>query len=126
MESYLFTIALQFNWTGRAVYVCICNRVTDQQLVEAAVESASGRSADCAASVAEQITDGLGAGLGCGSCREFALDLVKRAVMQQSSVVLPNLVSFSSCRDDSSEIGVNFNPGTLSSRTMTPLRPKQN
>ena len=108
------------------MYVCLCNRVTDQQLVEAAVESASERSTDGSASVAEQIADGLGAGLGCGSCREFALDLVKRAVMQQSSVVLPNRVSVSICRDDSSEIGVNFNPDTLSSRTMTPLCPRQN
>lgn len=69
------------------MYVCLCNCVTDRQLIDAA--------ADCAPESggripAEQVADRLGAGLGCGSCREFALALVERAAAtHQISVVLP-------------------------------------
>ena len=88
-ESFLFTIRFQFTRRGRAVYVCLCNCVTDQQLVEAAAEIGCEPAIECSASLAEQIVDRLGAGLGCGSCREFALDLVTRAATRQGSVVLP-------------------------------------
>ena len=77
---------------GRAVYVCLCNRVTDRQLVEAAAEFASEPGSGDSASFSEQVADRLGAGLGCGTCREFALHLVERAATQQISVVLPNRV----------------------------------
>lgn len=68
------------------MYVCLCNAVTDRQLVEAATEFALN--AGCARSSAEDVADRLGAGLGCGSCREFALDLVERAAMERASVIL--------------------------------------
>ena len=58
------------------MYVCLCNCVTDRQLIEAAVQGASESGGRVPA---EQVADRLGAGLGCGSCREFALDIVERA-----------------------------------------------
>lgn len=68
------------------MYVCLCNCVTDRQLIEAAVQGASESGGRMPA---EQIADRLGAGLGCGSCREFALDIVERAAAtHQAPVVL--------------------------------------
>jgi len=72
------------------VYVCICNCVTDRDLVEAAAEFASEAATEDSASFAEQVADRLGAGLGCGTCREFALNLVERAATRRSMVVLPD------------------------------------
>ena len=92
-ESFPFTIYLRFNRSGRAVYVCLCNCVTDRQLVEAAAEFTSEPGTESSGLLAEQVADRLGAGLGCGSCREFALDLVNRVATRQSSVVLPDHVS---------------------------------
>ena len=70
------------------MYVCLCKCVTDGQLTEAAVgfvpEPGNSRA------FAEQVADRLGAGLGCGTCREFALDLVERAATRQISIVLPD------------------------------------
>ena len=80
------------------MYVCLCNRVTDRQLIEAAAEFASTSHTVDSPSLAVCVADRLGAGLGCGSCREFALDLVERAATQQASVVLPER-SFSSVLD---------------------------
>ena len=68
------------------MYVCLCNGVTDRQLVEAAAELTPR--AGYAGSSAEDVADRLGVGLGCGSCREFALDLVKRAAMGRVPVIL--------------------------------------
>ena len=104
------------------MYVCLCNCVTDQQLVEAAVESASEPTTEGSAFLAEQVADRLGAGLGCGSCREFALDLVTRVTTQQSSVVLPDRVSVSVGVDSSRQNSVTRHSNTLLSGTMTPLR----
>ena len=68
------------------MYVCLCNGVTDRQLIEAATQGASESGGRVPA---EQIADRLGAGLGCGSCREFALDIVERATAtHQAPVVL--------------------------------------
>lgn len=72
------------------MYVCLCNCVTDRDLVEAAADFASGPETEDSASFAEQVADRLGAGLGCGTCREFALDLVERAATRRSMVVLPD------------------------------------
>ena len=72
------------------MYVCLCNRVTDRQLVEAASEFSPRPASEDASSFAEAVADRLGAGLGCGTCRNFALDLVVRAATGQSSVVLPD------------------------------------
>ena len=70
------------------MYVCICNRVTDRQLVEAAAECAREARRGVGPSFAERVADRLGAGLGCGTCRRFAVELVERAA-EQSAVVLP-------------------------------------
>ena len=72
------------------MYVCLCNCVTDRQLVEAAAEYRDQSGYGDSAAFATQVADRLGAGLGCGSCREFALDLVERAATRQVSVVLPD------------------------------------
>ena len=69
------------------MYVCLCNGVTDRQLVEAAAELALPTGTGSGPSCAERIVDRLGAGLGCGSCRDFAIDLVERAAAKQ--VMLP-------------------------------------
>ena len=68
------------------MYVCLCNGITDSQLVEAAIESSSGSSSSRFS--AERVADRLGAGLGCGTCREFAVELVERAAIRSASVVL--------------------------------------
>lgn len=81
------------NRLGETMYVCMCNCVTDRQLMEAAAEFASGSGERNGALFAVQVADRLGAGLGCGSCREFALDLVERAATQQGSVVLSDSTS---------------------------------
>ena len=70
------------------MYVCMCNCVTDRQLVEAATEFAPERGGEGVTSFAERVADRLGAGLGCGSCRTFAIDLLERAAAQQNPVVL--------------------------------------
>ena len=89
-QSFPFTIRPRPSRIGRAVYVCICNCVTDRDLVEAAAEFASEAATEDSASFAEQVADRLGAGLGCGTCREFALNLVERAATRGSMVVLPD------------------------------------
>ena len=95
------------------MYVCLCNCVTDRQLVEAAAEIGCEPRTECSASLAEQIVDRLGAGLGCGSCREFALDLVTRVATRQSSVVLPNRISIPIALTGSRQGTVNRHSGTL-------------
>ncbi len=72
------------------MYVCLCNRVTDRELVEAAAAFASEPEVGASGSFAERVANRLGAGLGCGTCREFALDLVERAAMRRSMVLLPD------------------------------------
>ena len=124
-ESFLFTIRLRFNRHGRAVYVCLCNCVTDQQLVEAAAEVACDSGTECSASLAEQVADRLGAGLGCGSCREFALDLVNRVATQQSSVVLPNRISIPIGFAGSRQGTVDRRSSTLPPGAMAPLRTRK-
>lgn len=74
------------------MYVCLCNCVTDQQLVEAATEFAYEPVTGDSASFAERVADRLGVGLGCGSCRKFALNLVERAATQHVTVILSNRV----------------------------------
>ena len=81
------------------MYVCLCNCVTDRQLVEAASEFSLRPASEDASSFAEAVANRLGAGLGCGTCRNFALDLVVRAATGQSSVVLPDREHVSFERD---------------------------
>ena len=85
------------------MYVCLCNRVTDRQLVEAAAELAFEPGAEGASAFAERVADRLGAGLGCGSCRNFAVDLVEQAVARQTSVILPDR--------EGDPFGLDFLPG---------------
>ena len=66
------------------MYVCLCNGVTDRQLVEAAAEIALEPGAGSASSLARRTADRLGAGLGCGACRDFAIDLVEQAVAEHA------------------------------------------
>ena len=70
------------------MYVCLCNGVTERELLEAAAESTPHLGARCAASFAEDVADRLGAGLGCGTCREFAVALVEQAAASRSSAAL--------------------------------------
>ena len=90
------------------MYVCLCNGITDSQLVEAAVESS--RSSNSRFS-AERVADRLGAGLGCGTCREFAVELVERAAIRSAAVVLP--VSGFTARPDSQQ-ALPFGPRSVS------------
>ena len=71
------------------MYVCMCNCVTDRQLVEAAAGFAHESDNEGASSFAERVADRLGAGLGCGTCRTFAVELVERAAAEHTAVVLP-------------------------------------
>ena len=71
------------------MYVCMCNCVTDRQLVEAAAECVQEPDCEVGSSFAERVADRLGAGLGCGTCRTFAVELIERAASEQSAVVLP-------------------------------------
>lgn len=60
------------------MYVCICHAVTDKQIV-AAVEDG-----------AEDITslaDSLGAGTGCGTCREHTQRLIDSVLAEKLSYV---------------------------------------
>ena len=70
------------------MYVCLCNGVSDRQLVEAAAEFAQVSADEDLSSFAQRVTDRLGAGLGCGTCRTFAVELVERAAAQHAAVLL--------------------------------------
>ena len=65
------------------MYVCICNCITDRQLTEAALAFALETRVNGETSFAEWVTDQLGAGLGCGSCREYAIGVVERAIVSR-------------------------------------------
>ena len=92
------------------MYVCLCNCVTDRQLVEAAAEFGDQSGVNSAV-IATQVADRLGAGLGCGSCREFALDLVEQAATRQMSVILsdhaPASTAFDTSLSESCRLPVN-------------------
>ena len=53
------------------MYICICNAITDRQIVQAAEEGA--RSPD-------DLAHGLGVGLGCGRCTSCAIALLQDTV----------------------------------------------
>ena len=85
----IYTPARPASRIAENMYVCLCNGVTDRQLFEAAAELALQPGTGSGASFAEQVVDRLGAGLGCGTCRSFAVDLVERAATRQADVLLP-------------------------------------
>ena len=53
------------------MYICICNAITDRQIVQAAEDGA--RSSD-------DLAHGLGVGLGCGRCTSCAIALLQETV----------------------------------------------
>ena len=53
------------------MYICLCNAITDRQIVQAAELGA--RSSD-------DLAQGLGVGLGCGRCRSCAKTLLLETV----------------------------------------------
>ena len=53
------------------MYVCICNAITDRQIVQAAKGGARS---------SEDLTHRLGVGLGCGHCRACAKALLMEAL----------------------------------------------
>ena len=53
------------------MYICICNAITDRQIVQAAEQGA--RSPD-------DLAHGLGVGLGCGRCASCAIALLQESV----------------------------------------------
>jgi bacterioferritin-associated ferredoxin len=53
------------------MYICLCNGITDRQIVEAA--AAGARSP-------EDLAQGLGVGLGCGNCASCAKALLIETV----------------------------------------------
>ena len=63
----------------QAMYVCICNGITDHQIREAA-------EAGCASLT--ELTMRTGCGSGCGSCLDMAADMVAQ---MQSELALPVL-----------------------------------
>ena len=53
------------------MYICLCNAITDRQIVQAAEQGA--RSGD-------DLAQGLGVGLGCGRCTSCAIELLHETV----------------------------------------------
>ena len=53
------------------MYICICNAITDRQIVAAAKEGARSP---------EDLAHGLGVGLGCGRCTSCAVTLLQETV----------------------------------------------
>ena len=62
------------------MYVCLCHGITDRQLTEAAIEVIADCRLDSPLSFAEAVADRMGAGMGCGSCREFVVGLLEEAI----------------------------------------------
>ncbi len=53
------------------MYICICNAITDRQIVQAAEQGARSP---------EDLAHGLGVGLGCGRCTSCAKTLLQETV----------------------------------------------
>ena len=54
-----------------AMYICICNAITERQIIQAA---------EGGARTTRDLAHGLGVGLGCGRCTSCAKDLLVEAV----------------------------------------------
>jgi len=61
-----------------AVYICLCNAITERQIVEAA---------ELGARSSEDLAHGLGVGLGCGRCTSCAKTLLVETVARIASAV---------------------------------------
>ena len=55
------------------MYVCLCKAVTDQEILDAV---------DAGADSAEELSDRLGVGTGCGLCRELTVELLSARLAQ--------------------------------------------
>ena len=53
------------------MYICLCNAITDKQIIRAAEEGARTE---------DDLAQGLGIGLGCGRCTSCARSLLAEAV----------------------------------------------
>ena len=53
------------------MYICICNAITDRQIVQAAEQGARSQ---------DDLAQGLGVGLGCGRCTSCAVTLLQETV----------------------------------------------
>lgn len=62
---------------GSAMYVCICNRVTDRDLLDAAAQAGLDATGHDPATLGERVAEQAGVGLQCGCCREHAVGLVE-------------------------------------------------
>ena len=58
------------------MYICLCNAITDRQIVQAA---------EAGARTSNDLAHGLGVGLGCGRCASCAKDLLVEAVARLAS-----------------------------------------
>ena len=62
------------------MYVCLCNRVTDRELLRAAADRVSASGSGVGLSFGDEVADRLGVGVECGTCRDFAVEIIERAV----------------------------------------------
>ena len=58
------------------MYICLCNAITDRQIVDAAREGAR---------TDEDLAHGLGVGLTCGRCRSCAKELLRETLARIAS-----------------------------------------
>ncbi len=58
------------------MYVCLCKAITDQDVLEAI---------DAGAQSAEELSDQLGVGTGCGCCQEMTVELVNQRLAESQS-----------------------------------------
>ena len=65
------------------MYICLCNAITDRQIVEAAKEGARSP---------EDLASGLGVGLCCGRCTECAHALLCETVARLSGSAAENAI----------------------------------
>ena len=66
------------------MYVCLCNRVTDRELLQAAADRTPAPDSGGGSSFGDEVADRLGVGVECGSCRDFAVEFVERAAAGQA------------------------------------------
>jgi bacterioferritin-associated ferredoxin len=57
------------------MYICLCNAITERQIIRAAEEGARSP---------EDLTHALGVGLGCGSCLKWGKALLQETVAKMS------------------------------------------
>ena len=60
-----------FTLSKPAMYICICNGITERQIIQAAEHGAR---------CGEDLERGLGVGVTCGCCRECASELLAEAL----------------------------------------------